>query len=47
MMYNNPDFQEPATAKLFSDFWGLIETSKKKRTAEKPKNFETTLIFDP
>ncbi len=46
-MYNNPEFQERPTAKLFADFETLITDSRKTKLPGAPANFKPTLLFDP
>lgn len=47
IMYNDPDAQDQAAAKLFSDLREFIVTSKKAKTSNRPSDFTATLLFDP
>jgi hypothetical protein len=47
IMYNDLRYQEPATAKLFTDFAELVRASAKTRVSSSAGKFKPTLLFDP
>lgn len=47
VMDNNPEFQEAATARLFSDFNRLIASSKQTKISNAPADFKQLRLFDP
>lgn len=46
MANDDDENQDPATAKLFRDFWKLIENAKKKKISNDPMPFTLKLLFD-